>query len=158
EDHPGLQFPAPSEILATHAGISHGRGLSASWRTNPTESLYPLIRSSHRWQASAWLRTTDEYRIFSKHRHSFGRPYLSGTEAEQPVRQVSGLLGFLGQDRELSPEVGSSCFAWRCAMKGIASRLIELGMMLAQGPEGRCFSCTRSFAVSESQAKVAHSA
>jgi len=43
-------------------------------------------------------------------------------------------------------------------MKGIASRLIELGMMLAQGPEGRCFSCTRSFTVSESQAKVAHSA
>ena len=37
-------------------------------------------------------------------------------------------------------------------MKGIASRLIELGTMLAQGPEGRCFSCTRSFTVSESQA------
>ena len=37
-------------------------------------------------------------------------------------------------------------------MKGIASRLIELGTMLAQGPEGHCFSCTRSFTVSESQA------
>ena len=42
-------------------------------------------------------------------------------------------------------------------MKGIASRLIELGTMLAQGPEGRCFSCTRSFTVSESQAKIAQS-
>ena len=40
---------------------------------------------------------------------------------------------------------------------GVASRLIELGTMLAQGPEGRCFSCTRSFTVSESQAKIAQS-
>src|SRR5207247_11344233 len=77
--------------------------------------------------------------------------------AEQPLRHLPGLLGSLGQDRELSLEVGSSRFAWRCAMKGIASRLIELGTMLAQGPEGRCFSCTQSFNVSESPAKVAQS-
>jgi len=72
----------PRVTLAAHQGISHRRGLSACWRTNPTESLYPLICSSHRRQASAWLWTTGEHRIFSKHRHSFGSPYLSGTEAE----------------------------------------------------------------------------
>ena len=40
---------------------------------------------------------------------------------------------------------------------GVASRLIELGTMLAQGAEGRCFSCTQSFNVSESPAKIAQS-
>jgi hypothetical protein len=37
----------------------------------------------------------------------------------------------------------------------VASRLIELGTLLAQGAEGHCFSCTRLFTISESKARIA---
>jgi len=42
-------------------------------------------------------------------------------------------------------------------MKGIASCLVGLGTMLAQGLGGHCFSCSQSFNVSESGAKIAQS-
>src|SRR5579864_6176262 len=78
------------------------------------------------------------------------------------MRAMPGLLGSVGENRELPTQMGTSCQG-RCRVSGryrrtrFHLRMVRLGKMLADSPPGRCFACTRTFSPSGSTARMPES-